>query len=96
MTLKELFDLEVEGITETINEYATSHFIISYSKQLQQLRLPEDREKIIVIVNRLISWYKDKIEDIRNSAFIVNKEQHDLSLNLLRELEHRLSVKSAV
>lgn len=90
MGIQELFSLEIEGITKTISEYSTNHFINSYTKQVMQLSLPNDKEKIRVIVSRLIDWYTLNIDNIKRSNFIVNKEDHELSLKLLKDIRNRL------
>ncbi|QMS85098.1 hypothetical protein [Candidatus Xianfuyuplasma coldseepsis] len=90
MTFKNQYRLEIEGIIETINEYAIEHFIRSYTKQLRQLQLPNDLEMIQVIIDRLVHWYQEHIDDIEQSRFIANKKEHHISYELLIEFQEKL------
>ncbi len=86
MGLNELFKLEKEGIGTTIHNYTTDNFVKSYSKQLMELRYPEDKELLKVIIHRLLEWYDKNIEFIRESNYIYNKEGHEKSYILLQEI----------
>ena len=90
MSISDLFYLEVEGITETINSYTVENFIKAYSKQLVSLDPKKDLERIIVIVERLIAWYENNMSLILNSKFVLNKEEHHKSYSLLIELKGKL------
>ena len=89
--LKEVFSLEKEAISLTICDYTVDNFILSYSKQLKHLSLPEDYERIATIVKRLTEWYKLNINGINNSQFILNKEEHNKSMSLLIEFRDKLN-----
>lgn len=45
MGVKEILYLELEGLTNTINDYTRDNFIISYSQKLSKLKFPEDKLK---------------------------------------------------
>ena len=45
-----------------------------------------------MIVKRLCDWYKGNIEGILNGEYILNKESHKKSYNLLLELSDSLRV----
>lgn len=90
MDLPSLYNLEREGISETIRGYAVEHYIKSYSKQLLDLNINTDKEQIEVIVKRLIEWYKKNISSIDQSKFVSNKEEHQKSYRLLIELNQRI------
>ena len=90
MTFKHKYQLEIEGIIETINDYAIEHFIRSYTKQLRSLSLPSDFELISVIVDRLVAWYQSNIEAINASHFVSNKNEHQISYELLIEFQEKL------
>lgn len=91
MTLKELYTLEVEGISETIQEYAVDSYILSYSKQLLTLSIPDDLNMIKTIISRLTEWYHLQIKSIRDSHFVINKQAHEKTMRLLVELQGRLN-----
>ena len=90
MEVKELYQLEIEGIRETINDYAVENFIKSYTKQLKDLALPQDKDLILEIIHRLVSWYDVHMNDILQSKFIINKAEHQKAFKLLSEFEHKL------
>ena len=90
MSINDKFKLEKEGITATVDDYTTEKYIASYSKQLRDLSLPEDFDLIKEIVTRLVDWYETNINDIRNSRFIENKEEHTKSMSLLQEFKREL------
>lgn len=95
MSIEELYSLEVEGIAETINNYAISYYIKSYSKQLTFLKLPEDHSKIQTIINRLDEWYNQSFDSIVNSKFVTNKEEHKKTKELIEKLKIELNEYSA-
>ena len=90
MSISELFKLEVEGISETINSYTVRNFIKAYSKQLVKLDPEKDIEIMKIIVDRLIEWYQKNMSLIQNSKFVLNKEEHQKSYSLLIELKGKL------
>lgn len=89
--LQNLFSLEVEGISKTVNDYAVENFIRSYSKQLQTLELPKDEKRIAILVERLLEWYENNIDKIDSSRFVMNKEEHHKSMHLLGEIQRMLN-----
>lgn len=91
MNLPDFFYLEVEGLSETIRSYTVENYIKSYSKQLLDLNILHDRDRIEVIVDRLIKWYETKLELINQSRFVPNKEEHIKSYNVLVELKEKLN-----
>ena len=92
MKIEEIMNVELEGITKTIHEYTTDNYIRSYSKQLEKILYPVEKEKLRLIVKRLCDWYKDNIDVILKREFILNKESHKKSYNLLLELSNSLMV----
>ncbi len=91
MNLYELFEVEIEGITDTINEYAVEKYIRSYTKQLKCLNPSHDGSKIRYMIAKLLEWYESHIEDINRSLFVPNKDEHKRSFRLLSELKEGLS-----
>lgn len=92
MKIEEIVSLEVEGITKTIYEYTTDNYIRSYSKQLENISYPVEKNKLKLIVKRLCDWYEDNIEAILNGEYVLNKESHKKSYNLLLELSDSLKM----
>jgi hypothetical protein len=90
MTFQTEYQLEIEGIIETINEYAIENFVRSYTKQLKHLSYPQDKETISIIIDRLVDWYQRSMETIDNSRFVPNKHEHHQSYSLLIEFQSKL------
>ena len=86
-----LYDLEIEGISNTIKDYSVENFITSYSRKLIGLKPNKDKYLIETIVDRLVMWYQENILTIMNSRFVQNKEEHQKSYRLLTELQSLLS-----
>lgn len=95
MNLPNLYQLEIEGISETIRSYTVENYIKSYSKQLLNLNIIKDRERIEVIVTRLIKWYEENMDVINKSKFVLNKKEHQKSYRLLVELKEKLNSNKA-
>jgi len=92
MKIEEIVKVELEGITKTIHEYTTDNYIRSYSKQLEKISYPAEKDKLRMIVKRLCEWYRENIDAIVNGEYILNKESHKKSYNLLLELSDSLRV----
>jgi len=90
MTVEDMFNLEVRGISTTIRSYSVEKYILSYSDQLQDLQLPRDYERITEITDRLLEWYNKNFTTITNSRFVMNKEEHIKTRKLLQELQNEL------
>lgn len=90
MKIEEIVTVEIEGITKTIYEYTTDNYIRSYTKQLERITYPDEKDKLKMIVTRLCNWYKENINTILNGEYILNKESHKKSYKLLSELSDSL------
>lgn len=93
MELQEFARFEVVGLANTINEYTRDHYIKNYTKILVDASLNGDCESVEGVVERLLSWYKTVIEDIRNDKFIYNKTQHEKSMSLLEDIYKAVKCK---
>ena len=87
MSVEELYSIEIEGVSNTIKSYTVESYIHSYSNQLTLYQLPSDYKKISIIVSRLLEWYEENIEQILSSKFVMNKEEHLKSKDVLNELK---------
>ncbi len=90
MKVEEILFIEKEGIINTINDYTREHFIRNYTSLLKTITYPQEKDKLIVIANRLISWYEENYEDIMRNEYINNKHEHNRSKHLLEELMNQL------
>ncbi len=83
MDLKEIFLLEIEGISKTICDYTTDNFITSYARKLEGLHYPDDRDQIQLISYRLKDWYDIHLPELKSNKFIHNMEAHLKSYELI-------------
>ena len=90
MELKELFLIEIDGITKTITDYTTDNFVISYANKLQQLKYPEDNEQIQLICTRLKDWYDNNLQEITTNQFIHNLDAHMKSYDLINQIVNNI------
>ena len=90
MSIEEIFMIEIEGLSKTIRDYTTDNYIVSYAQKLEQLSYPEDRQRIILIINRLKEWYEEYLPEIRSNKYIHNLRSHEKSYEILSNLENQL------
>lgn len=90
MELRELFLIEIDGITKTIKDYTTDNFVISYADKLQQLNYPKDNEQIGLICTRLKDWYDKNYKEITTNQFIHNLEAHMKSYDLIKQIVNNI------
>ena len=87
MTIEEIIAIEFEGLSQTIIQYSNDNFIRSYAKKLLSIEFPKDKNLLMKLVNNLIVWYKGQIEDIKLSDFVISKDSHIKSYNILLNME---------
>lgn len=83
MKLDEFLMFEVTGLTNTIKEYTRDHYVIGYADILLESSEKKDYEKIEGCMKRLLVWYKENIEVIKEDKFLYNKDQHEKSISFL-------------
>ncbi|MBN2605273.1 MAG: hypothetical protein JXR62_05530 [Bacilli bacterium] len=88
--LKDIVLLELDGLSKTICEYTTDNYITSYAKQLSLIIYPKDKEKLIILVDKLFNWYAKEIKIIKKSEYIYNLEAHLKSYELLKTMKAQL------
>lgn len=84
--IQQIVDYEMQAISRTISEYSTNDFIASYAKQLLNIKFPSDNDKLTFLVTKLLEWYEEKLQVIKDNKYIHNKESHIKSYELLQEL----------
>lgn len=87
MTLQEIVRIEIPGMVETINEYTMEHYIRNYTTLLSSFHQSDDTENMLYVIERLIEWYEDNLNDIEHNKYIYNKHEHRKSYALLMELQ---------
>jgi hypothetical protein len=90
MELKDIFILEIEGLSKTICDYTTDNYITSYAKRLEKLNYPEDKDHICLIIKRLNEWYDQNMHEIRNNQYIHNLAAHEKSKELLETIIEKI------
>lgn len=91
MSVEDILSLELEGLSETIKEYCRENYILSYTKKIQTLSYPEDKDMILKLATRLFEWYNLNLDNINESKFITNKSEHEKSIQLLSILIEELT-----
>lgn len=92
MEIKNIFEIEVEGMCKTIIQYTNDEYVKSYAHKLMELEYPKDKSVIKMLVDRLSSWYLTEIEEIKNSQYIVNKKSHIKTFELIQDTKDQLSI----
>lgn len=90
MVLEQIIQVELRALSRTIREYTTNNFISSYAEQMSDIDYPRDKEKLIVLTDRLLEWYSKEIKVIKNGEYIRSKESHEKSYLLLKEMKRLL------
>jgi len=90
VSIAEIVQVEVEGLSQTICEYTSDNYISSYAKQLLLLKYPDDKKKMSLLVDRLIAWYVGEINTINKDPYIRSKEAHNKSYQLLLKMQDEL------
>jgi hypothetical protein len=90
MSIETILKIESEGLSNTIKDYTSENYILSYTKKLQESNYPEDKEVICILVNKLINWYEQNYKNILDSKYLSNKAEHTKSYELLKELKELL------
>ncbi len=86
MNIEDIIEFELEGISRTIIDYTNDCFIKSYAEKLLTTSYYEQRENFLKVVNRLFDWYSKQIDEILESPFAFNKDNHQFCYNLLKTL----------
>jgi len=68
-------------------EYTTDNYISSYAEQISLVKYPADKDVLMKLIDRLLSWYETEIKEIQKSDYIRSKESHKKSYELLKELQ---------
>ncbi|QLY40153.1 hypothetical protein HF295_04465 [Hujiaoplasma nucleasis] len=91
MNIEEIIRIELEGISQTIIQYTNDNFIKSYAKQILSIEYPSDKQLLEKLVSYLVDWYSKKIDVIESSDYVVSKDAHYKSYEILKELKEQLN-----
>lgn len=90
MTIEEIIRIELEGISQTIIQYTNDNFIKSYAKQILSIEFPREKQLLEKLVNYLVDWYSINIDVIESSDYVVSKDAHFKSFEILKNLKDQL------
>lgn len=90
MNIENIMAIEVEALSKTISRYTNNTYIRSYAEQLTSIDYPKDSDKLKLLSDRLIEWYDSEITRIRESEYVVDKESHLKSYELLLNIQEML------
>jgi Mg2+ and Co2+ transporter CorA len=86
------FIIELGGIIGTIHTYTRNPFMVGYTRELKRAIRQNDTLMTKIILDKVIDWYDEEIENISNDQYIFNKSMHQKAYNIL--LEYRQSLQS--
>lgn len=92
MSLENEMIIEIEGLSKTIIQYTNDTYIRSYASRIQNLDFVRQREILVILIEKLIGWYQTEIELIRCNEYVVNKNAHFKSYELLQNWYERLQM----
>jgi|GEM_PF-6184211 len=92
------FEIEVEipAITLSIKKELAYPYIVSYAKQLEDCTFPNEIDKMIYLVQRILDWYLKHMDTIMSENLLfdykVHKENQINLKKLLKILESEVKV----
>jgi len=90
MSVEEIVRFELKALSKTVKEYTTDNYIASYAEQLATINYPEEKDNLILLIDRLLEWYELEMKEIQKSDYVRSKESHKKSYKLLKELKDLL------
>lgn len=88
--IEEIMELEKEGISKTIIQYTRDNFVKSYAEQFVKCEYPKDKKLIKLLADRLVIWYRATYSEIKNGQYVLDKERHQYTYRLVREIRKLL------
>ncbi|MFP4287405.1 MAG: hypothetical protein ACLFRI_06850 [Candidatus Izemoplasmataceae bacterium] len=87
---KKEFMVELNGIIETIHTYTRNPFMMGYTKELRKSIRHDDIEMLQIVLDRVIGWYIEEMETIKNDEYVFNKTMHEKAFYILKEYREAL------
>jgi len=56
------------------------------------ISFPEDRNKLVILIDKLLEWYVEEIKEIKKSDYVHSKESHLKSFMLLQKMKELLKM----
>ena len=89
---KQEFAIELDGIIGTIHTYTRNPFMMGYTKELRRAINDNDLETVQIVLDKVIAWYNDEIEQIQSDDYVFNKPMHEKAFNILKAYKSTLHV----
>ena len=90
MRIENIVQVELPALSRTIREYTTDNYISSYAEQISSIIYPQEREKLAILISKLLEWYQNEIDVIKKGEYIHSKSSHEKSFLLLKEMKELL------
>ncbi len=87
---KQEFMVELDGVIGTIHTYTRNPFMMGYTRELKRAVKHDDLEKVKIILDKVITWYNEEIDKIKNDEFVFNKSMHEKAYHILRQYREAL------
>ena len=93
MSIENIVQVEFPALSKTIRDYTTDYFISSYAEQIALIQYPNEKDKLIILIDKLLEWYSNEIKVIQKGEYIHSKESHKKSYELLLEVKELIIKK---
>lgn len=80
------YDIEIGGIIKTVESVCNDYFVLGYTEYLKKAIKEQNSELTNLLTEKLLDWYDTNIEKIMNSDFIYNKNNQEMTIKVLKEL----------
>lgn len=87
---KKEFLIELEGVVGTILTYTRNPFMLGYTKELKKALFENDMDTVKIILDKVIGWYNEEMENIDGDEYVFNKELHHKSYDILTTFRQAL------
>ena len=82
---KQEFKVELEGVIGTIRTYTRNPFMMGYTKELKQAVETDDYQTMRLVLDKVIDWYSEELDNIKNDEFVFNKHMHEKAFIILKQ-----------
>ncbi len=90
--VKKEFIVELNGIIGTIHTYTRNPFMMGYTQELKKAVENNDFDTMRIVLDRVIEWYNEEIDKIKNDDYVLNKSMHEKAYGILCEYRQALQI----
>lgn len=90
MRIKEIVNIELDGISRLIIEYSTDQFITSYAEKLCIKEFRNNPVFLKSLIERIKTWYDNTIDKINKNQYVQHRDLHQKSYEIIIELSKLL------